>query len=113
MSILDLISFILRTIVACVFIIYGIRKSQNVYAFMVKIEPYRLLSPKLNFYVAKSLPVLEVSLGVVLLFNIMSTIVVFTIGLLLIIFNIALIRLMFLTKTQVKDCGCNSNKIIL
>jgi Methylamine utilisation protein MauE len=109
MTFWDTVSLALRTVIASVFITYGISKLRDVYVFAATLQQYKLLPNGLLFLTARFLPIAEIGLGVLLLFNLVPTVIVTGVALLLLVFSSALVRLGSIKDASVKGCGCGGS----
>jgi uncharacterized membrane protein YphA (DoxX/SURF4 family) len=98
MSVFDWLFLALRSVVATVFITYGIRKLQDVVSFTATIRRYKFMPPKASFILARVIPPVEILLGALLLLNIFPLAAALALTALLAVFSGALLYNWYISK---------------
>lgn len=106
MTIFDWFSLALRSVLAYVFIAYGVEKLFRTKSFTATIRGYHVVPEGASPILARTLPSLEVGLGTLLLFNIAPVTVAIALALLLLVFSAVLLK----QGLNKKDCGCRGSK---
>jgi uncharacterized membrane protein YphA (DoxX/SURF4 family) len=99
---------ILHFILAIIFIDYGCVKLLNTSSFASTIRSYQIIPQDASLIIARTLPPFEIGLGVLLLFNIATTIIAVVLTTLLLSFNIILIKVW--RNHNISECGCGGSK---
>ncbi len=102
---LDGAEFALRLLLGLIFVRAGLAKLQKRPHFISAVTNYRILNARSSELVGRSLPIVEVSLGGLLLLGMAQTWVATTLGVLLVLFAGAVGW--NLVQGRVIDCGCH------
>src|SRR5579885_2730693 len=107
MTALSFVMLCLRVLVAAVFIAYAASKLHNPSSFAAVIRSHRLIPDALSSFVAWTLIVVEMAVGLLFLFNVFPLLSGIAIGTLLVSFSVVLLRARFTARLNVRSCGCS------
>lgn len=110
MAFLDWLYFVFRISLGGYFLAYGLSKTLDNANFKMVVKSYKLTSDGVSIIVARTLPLLEITLGLVLLFDIAAGFSALAIGFLLVVFSLIITINIVRRGSSYKDCGCGGSR---